>query len=89
MSSSEVSSTFKSPVRILARFFQSSRDNWKQKYVDLKAEIKRYKNQAADARRSRDAWKNKVRALEEQMRRLEEELAQRQAACDANKRLLQ
>ncbi len=30
---------FRSPIRILARCFQRSRDNWKQKYMELKSEL--------------------------------------------------
>mgnify|MGYP002805410439 FL=1 len=32
----------KSPVRVLATFFQKSRDNWKQKCMETKAELKRW-----------------------------------------------
>jgi uncharacterized protein YdaU (DUF1376 family) len=85
--SPDACSSFKSPVRILVRFFRRSRDQWKQKYMDLKSEIKRYKNQAADARRSRDQWKVKVEALAEKTRRLEWELAQQRVEQDANKNL--
>lgn len=48
---------FKSPRRILVRFFKRSRDNWKRKYMEIKKEIKRLHNRAADARKSRDHWK--------------------------------
>ena len=57
-------STFKSPERILVRSLRRSRDKWKAKYVAIKTEIKRYKNQASDARRSREQWKNKFLAPE-------------------------
>ncbi len=76
-------STFKSPLRILVRSFQRSRDNWKQKYMAIKAEIKRYKNQAADARRSREKWKVQAQAFEAQNRRLESELAELQVGQEA------
>lgn len=67
----EVVSSFKSPNRILVRSFRRSRDKWKSKYVAVKSEIKRYKNQASDARRSREQWKNKALALEGRMHQLE------------------
>jgi chromosome segregation ATPase len=72
---------------MLVRFFRSSRDKWKQKYMDVKTEIKRYKNRAADAGRSRDQWKTKARELEEKTHRLEDELTRLQAELDANKNL--
>ncbi len=59
----DASSKFKSPLRMLVRFFRRSRDNWKQKYMGVKTEIKRFRNHAADARRSRDQWKAKAEAL--------------------------
>lgn len=75
-------SAFKSPKRMLVRFFMSSRDKWKQKYMDAKAEIKRYKNQAADARRSRERWKAKVELLEAELASARTEAA----AADKNRR---
>lgn len=66
-------SKFKSPARMLVRFFQRSRNKWKQKYMGIKTEIKRYKNQAADARRSREQWKAKAQLLESELQRLESE----------------
>jgi chromosome segregation ATPase len=66
-------SKFKSPLRMLVRFFRRSRNNWKGKYVAAKTQIKRYKNQAADARRSREQWKAKAQLLEAEVQRLESE----------------
>lgn len=73
-------SQWKSPLRILVRSFQRSRDNWKQTYMALKADLKRYKNRAADARRSRERWKAKAQTLETEKRRLEAELAEWRAS---------
>ena len=83
-------STYKSPQRMLVRFFRCSRDNWKQKYMDIKAQIKRFKNQAADARRSREQWKTKAESFQAKFHRLEAELAAlqaRQQAAEADKKL--
>jgi uncharacterized protein YdaU (DUF1376 family) len=77
---------FKSPQRMLVRFFQRSRDNWKQKCMRIKAEIKRYKNQAADARRSREQWRAKAEALEAETCRLESELARLRQDADKKPR---
>lgn len=81
-------SLFKSPLRILVRSFRRSRDKWKQKYMGLKCEIKRFRNQAADARRSREQWKTKAEGLLAEVRRLERELDQfrfREAAATDQK----
>lgn len=64
---------FKSPLRLLVRFFRRSRDNWKQKCMAAKAQIKGYKVQAADARRSREQWKAKAEFWEAEAQRLESE----------------
>lgn len=70
---SDVVSEFKSPLRILVRFFERSRDNWKRKHMELKVEIKRFRNQAADARRSRERWRAKAEAFAADVKRLEAE----------------
>ncbi len=72
-------STFKSPLRILARRFWSSRDNWKRKCLQAKNDIKRFKNKAADAVKSRDQWKQKFEHLQERTESLEAELTQLRA----------
>lgn len=74
---SDACSKFKSPLRILVRCFRRSRDKWKRKYLELRTEIKRYKNQAGDARRSRAEWKKKAQAFEARARQLESELDRR------------
>jgi uncharacterized protein YlxW (UPF0749 family) len=67
--------TFRSPKRILARFFRKSRDRWKEKYQTLQKEAKRLTNQAADARRSRERWREKAEAAEAAAKQLEAALA--------------
>lgn len=65
---------FRSPNRILARFFRKSRDQWKEKYQALQEEVKRLSNQAADVRRSRERWREKA-AAEGAVKRMEAALA--------------
>ena len=72
-------SLFKSPLRILARHFLRSRDQWKQKCLQAKQEIKRFKNKAADAVKSRDQWRRKFEQLQIQAQSLESELEQLRA----------
>ena len=66
-------SELQSPLRILVRFFRRSRDKWKQKCSAVKSDIKRFQNQAADARRSRESWKTKAQLLEAEVRQLKAE----------------
>jgi len=72
-------SLFKSPLRILTRRFLTSRDNWKQKCLQAKGDIKRFKNKAADAVKSREQWKRKFEQMQAQVQSLEAELAQLRA----------
>jgi chromosome segregation ATPase len=73
--------SFRSPRRILVRFFRKSRDRWKEKYKAAKRELKKRGNEVADVRKSRQAWREKaeeseteVGRLREQVKRLQEEL---------------
>lgn len=79
-------STFKSPRHVLVRSFLRSRENWKQKYMEIKAEIKRFKNQAGDARRSREQWKEKAESAQAEVRWLQAELAELQSREAADKK---
>lgn len=60
-------SSYRSPRRVLADWFRKSRNNWKQKYADLKAEIKRFRNRAYDLEKSRDHWKEQAAAHQQQL----------------------
>lgn len=63
-------SRFKSPLRILLRFFKRSRDRWKAKSQAQRKETKRFRNRAADATRSRDHWRERAETAEAQLERL-------------------
>ncbi len=68
MSRSEASdqetSSYRSPARVLARFFERSRDLWKAKYKELQQRIKAFRTEVRDLRRSRDRWRARAEALE-------------------------
>lgn len=85
---------FKSPVRVLAAFFQKSRDNGKQKCMEAKAELKRWKVRVADVCKSRDAWRSKaeirqkkIEARQAQVQQQQDQLTEvtSQAAADGKK----
>ena len=63
---------FRSPNRILVRFFRLARDKWKAKYRKLKEELKRMSNRVADARRSREQWADKARELQAELERMKQ-----------------
>jgi septal ring factor EnvC (AmiA/AmiB activator) len=58
---------YSSPLRVLARFFEKSRDLWKAKYQALQERIKQFRTEVRDLRRSRDRWRAKAEALELQI----------------------
>ena len=69
---------YKSPLRKLVRFFEDSRDNWKQKCVGLRKELKLCKNQVFAVEKSREHWRqvakdaaNRAALLEEKLKNLE------------------
>ena len=76
--SDEETGQYSSPWRVLARFFERSRDLWKAKYKKLQARIKATRTEIRDLRRSRDRWRAKAEALEQENNELRSQ-SQRQA----------
>ncbi len=54
----------KSPRRILVRSLLKSRNKLRAKYRELRAECKRWRNQAAAVERSRSTWRERALARE-------------------------
>ena len=52
----------KSPQRILVRSLLKSRNQLRAKYRELRAECKRWRNQAAAVEKSRAAWRQRAEA---------------------------
>ena len=52
--------------RVQAWFLGRSRDGWKAKYKELKAEAKRLLNRVNDVTRSREMWRERVVELEKE-----------------------
>jgi hypothetical protein len=75
--SDEKTGQYSSPWRVLARFFERSRDLWKAKYMELQGRIKAIRTEVRDLRRSRDRWRAKAEALEQENKELRSQ-AQRQ-----------
>lgn len=72
----ETKEQWKSPVRKLVRFFQRSRDRWKEKYHALKHKCKLMANQMRAVERSRQSWRQKAQQAQQELRRLQQELEQ-------------
>ena len=67
---------YRSPQRVLARFFEKSRDLWKTKYQALQERIKQFRTEVRDLRRSRDRWRAKAEALQKQIVELRAQIQQ-------------
>ena len=65
---------YKSPLRKLVRFFEDSRNNWKQKCVALRKDLKLCKNQVRAVEKSRDHWRQVAKDAAKQAAVLEEKL---------------
>ena len=73
---------FTTPVRKLARFFQSSRDGWKEKCQVAKQECKKLSNQVRAVEKSREHWKELARQKDQEIRELKQRLGEDKNACD-------
>ena len=58
---------FVSPLRILVRSFRSSRDQWKAKSGQWKAEVKRLKVNVYDVPQSRAIWRQRAEVAESEL----------------------
>lgn len=61
--------------RVQAWFLGRSRDLWKQKYMDLKADEKRMQNRVADVTKSREKWRKEAEELRQRVQELEAQTA--------------
>ena len=70
---------YKTPLGKLARRFKASVELWKHKYHELKRDLKRFQNRAADAQRSRDQWKQQAQQWQASAQQRQAELDRLQA----------
>lgn len=62
--------TYKSPKHKLLKFFEKSRDAWKQKCREAKRTVKRLKDRIRFLEQSKEQWKNRAQELEKEVKRL-------------------
>lgn len=62
---------YKSPLKKLVVFFEKSRDNWKDKYLEKKIELKRAKNQINDLKHRKEDWKDRAIEAENKLKEFE------------------
>jgi chromosome segregation ATPase len=69
--------------QVQAWFLRRSRDLWKTKYAELKAEFKRSRQRVADIDRSRAQWRDRAERAAGELQRLQAENAQLRATLEA------
>lgn len=65
---------YRSPTPKLMRFFEKSRDRWKQKCLESKNRVKLLHTKVADLKVSRQRWKDQARSLQRENAQLQAEL---------------
>ena len=63
--------TYKSPIKKLVTFFEKSRDNWKDKYLKKKIDLKRAKNQINDLKQRKEDWKDRAIKAENELKEID------------------
>ncbi len=66
---------YTTPARVQAWFLQKSRDNWKKKYMELKADTKRLQNRVNDVSKSREQWREETKEQSQRVQEVEAENA--------------
>lgn len=77
---------YTTPHRVQAWFLKRSRDNWKEKYGELKADARRLQNRVNDVTKSRKQWRDETKQLTARVRELEAENAALQEQLAALKK---
>ena len=62
---------FTTPARVQAWFLKRSRDNWKRKYMQKKADEKRLQNRVHDVTESRQQWRDESKEWKQRVQELE------------------
>jgi len=77
---------FTTPARVQAWFLKRSRDNWKRKYMEQKADEKRLQNRVADVTKSREQWREEAKEALQRIQQLTAENTALQAQLAALKK---
>ena len=62
---------YKSPLRKLVKFFEKSRNNWKQKSLEYKKENRRLNKKLCALETAKKRWKDEAITLRKQLKNLE------------------
>ena len=59
---------YKSPLKKLVKFFEESRDKWKEKYVEKSKELKKVTNRIYDLEIRKEHWKKRALKAERKLK---------------------
>ena len=65
---------YKSPLKKLVKFFEESRDKWKEKYFEKKKELKRTQNRIYDLNNRKEEWKERALKAEKELTNFKSEI---------------
>ena len=74
---------YRSSTRKLVKFFERSRDQWKQKCLGAKLRVKRLHTKVADLQGSRQRWTGEAKQLRAEVARLQAELEEQKTFATA------
>ena len=77
---------YTTPARVQAWFLHRSRENWKRKYMQGKADAKRLQNRVNDVTKSREQWRDETKQLTQRVKELEADNAALQEQLAALKK---
>jgi len=64
------SQDYKSPLRKLVKFFEQSRNQWKEKSIEAKSTIKRLSNRVRYLETTKAEWKQRAILFEKELKQL-------------------
>ncbi len=67
----KIGQDYKSPLRKLVKFFEQSRDQWKEKYFTQKTQVKQLQNRVRYLEKTKQEWKQKAQTLKAQVKQKE------------------
>ena len=77
---------YRSPRHKLLKFFEKSRNQWKAKCLEAKANVRQVTNRATWLAQSRDAWKARSQAQAARIRELEGQIRDQQQTIQTLKK---
>ncbi len=77
---------YKSTPSRLARLFEKSREEWKEKALERQKRLRSFDVKVRDLTKSRDKWKRETKELEKRIQQLEKEATIQQAKLEEEKK---